>query len=91
MALPKPERYPAFNVARLNHIMLAVTNLDLSIAFWSDTIGLQLTDGTETRAYLRAKTLRGGPAPRSEVEQGSVFENVPRRPPSFIASPIIAP
>jgi 3,4-dihydroxyphenylacetate 2,3-dioxygenase len=59
MAIPKPELYPPFNVVRLSHIVLAVTDLDRSVAFWGDTIGLNVTDRTASRAYLRAMEERG--------------------------------
>ncbi|MER2533798.1 MAG: 3,4-dihydroxyphenylacetate 2,3-dioxygenase [Rhizobiaceae bacterium] len=43
MPLPACNLYPPFNVVRLSHLELGVTDLGRSKAFWSDTIGLQVT------------------------------------------------
>ena len=59
MALPKPNLYPAFNIVRLSHVELAVTDLAKSRAFYVDTLGLQVTDETSGAIYLRALEERG--------------------------------
>ncbi|WP_027164441.1 3,4-dihydroxyphenylacetate 2,3-dioxygenase [Mesorhizobium sp. WSM3224] len=59
MALPQPNLYPAFNVVRLSHVELAVTDLAKSRAFYVDTLGLQVTDETSGAIYLRAMEERG--------------------------------
>ena len=43
MPVPQPILYPPFNVARLSHVELAVTNLAASRAFYADMIGLYIT------------------------------------------------
>lgn len=59
MALPKPNLYPPFNIVRLSHIELAVTDLAKSRAFYVDVLGLQVTDETKDAIYLRAMEERG--------------------------------
>jgi catechol 2,3-dioxygenase len=59
MPLPKPNLYPAFNIVRLSHVELAVTDLARSRAFYVDTLGLQVTDETSDSIYLRALEERG--------------------------------
>lgn len=59
MPLPQPNLYPPFNVVRLSHIELVVTNLDASRTFYADTIGLQVTYEDGKRIYLRAMEERG--------------------------------
>ncbi|TPK67535.1 3,4-dihydroxyphenylacetate 2,3-dioxygenase [Mesorhizobium sp. B2-4-15] len=59
MPLPKPNLYPAFNIVRLSHVELAVTDLARSRAFYVDTLGLQVTDETSGAIYLRAMEERG--------------------------------
>ena len=59
MPLPKPNLYPAFNIVRLSHVELAVTDLARSRAFYVDTFGLQVTDETRDAIYLRALEERG--------------------------------
>ncbi|RVD56832.1 3,4-dihydroxyphenylacetate 2,3-dioxygenase [Mesorhizobium sp. M2D.F.Ca.ET.185.01.1.1] len=59
MALPQPNLYPAFNIVRLSHVELAVTDLAKSRAFYVDTLGLQVTDETSGAIYLRAMEERG--------------------------------
>jgi catechol 2,3-dioxygenase len=54
MALPKPNLYPPFNIVRLSHVELAVTDLAKSRAFYVDVLGLQVTDETKDTIYLRA-------------------------------------
>ena len=81
MPIPTSVLYPPFNVVRLNHIVLTVTDLGRSRAFWADTIGLQVTAETPDRLYLRAMEERGhhcvalqqGPAPKADMLGFKVF------------------
>ncbi len=59
MPIPKPELYPPFNVVRLSHVDLGVKDLLASKAFYVDLLGLQITDETADRIYLRAMEERG--------------------------------
>jgi catechol 2,3-dioxygenase len=59
MPVPKPNLYPPFNIIRLSHIELAVTDLAKSRAFYVDTLGFQVTDETSDAIYLRALEERG--------------------------------
>lgn len=59
MPIPASVLYPPFHVVRLNHILLTVTDLARSRAFWADTVGLQVTEETRDRVYLRAMEERG--------------------------------
>ena len=59
MPVPAPNLYPAFNVVRVSHAELIVTDLDASRAFYANTLGLQVTfDDTEI-ICLRAMEERG--------------------------------
>jgi catechol 2,3-dioxygenase len=57
--VPRPNLYPDFNVVRLSHAELVVTDLERSRAFWADALGLQVTGEDEGRLYLRAMEERG--------------------------------
>jgi 5-carboxymethyl-2-hydroxymuconate isomerase len=46
MPIPAPVLYPPFNIVRLSHVVLTVTDLQASRAFYFDTLGLQVTDET---------------------------------------------
>jgi len=59
MPIPAPNLYPDFNIVRLSHVELHVTDLAKSRAFYVDTLGLQVTDETENTLYLRAMEERG--------------------------------
>ncbi len=59
MALPKVNLHPPFNIVRLSHVELAVTDLARSRAFYVDVLGLQVTDETSDEIYLRAMEERG--------------------------------
>jgi catechol 2,3-dioxygenase len=59
MPVPKSNLYPDFNVVRLSHVELVVTDLAKSRAFWADTLGLQVTGEDGSRLYLRAMEERG--------------------------------
>jgi len=59
MPIPAPNLYPPFNIIRLSHVELGVTDLARSRAFYVDTLGLQVTDETDNVIYLRAMEERG--------------------------------
>ena len=59
MPIPAPNLYPPFNIVRLSHVELAVTDLAKSRAFYVDTLGLQVTDEDTETIYLRAMEERG--------------------------------
>ncbi|MYM57299.1 3,4-dihydroxyphenylacetate 2,3-dioxygenase [Thalassovita mangrovi] len=59
MPIPAPNLYPAFNIVRLSHVELMVTDLAASRAFYVDTLGLQVTDEDDQVIYLRAMEERG--------------------------------
>ncbi len=59
MSVPAPNLYPAFNIVRLSHVELTVTDLAASRAFYVDTLGLQITDRDDTAIYLRGLEERG--------------------------------
>lgn len=59
MPLPPHNLYPAFNIVRLSHIELGVTDLARSRAFYVDLLGLQVTDEDADTVYLRALEERG--------------------------------
>ena len=54
MALPPVVLDPPFNILRISHIQLNVTDLDASRMFYCDTLGLAVTDESSDRLYLRA-------------------------------------
>lgn len=59
MPVPAPNLYPAFNTVRLSHVCLNVSDLEASKAFYTETLGLQVTDETADCVYLRAMEERG--------------------------------
>jgi catechol 2,3-dioxygenase len=59
MPVPVPNLYPPFNIVRLSHIELVVTDLATSRAFYVDTLGLQVTYEEPGALYLRALEERG--------------------------------
>ncbi len=59
MPVPAPNLYPDFNIVRLSHVELAVTDLAASRAFYVDTLGLQITHEETGALYLRAMEERG--------------------------------
>lgn len=59
MPIPAPNLYPDFNTIRLSHVCFRVTDLAASTAFYTNVLGLQITDQTETHVYLRAMEERG--------------------------------
>ena len=59
MPIPDPTLYPPFNIVRLSHVELGVTDLAASRDFYVDTLGLQVTDEDGEAIYLRAMEERG--------------------------------
>lgn len=59
MPIPAPNFNPPFNILRLSHVELVVKDLAKSRAFYVDTLGLQVTDESNERIYLRAMEERG--------------------------------
>ena len=59
MPLPDPVLYPSFNIVRLSHIELVVTDIQASKAFYADTLGLIVSDEGSDYLYLRALEERG--------------------------------
>ncbi|MEC8215610.1 MAG: 3,4-dihydroxyphenylacetate 2,3-dioxygenase [Pseudomonadota bacterium] len=59
MPVPAPNLCPAFNVVRVSHAELIVTDLDASRAFYADTLGLQVTFEDTEIICLRAMEERG--------------------------------
>ncbi|MEM1234688.1 MAG: 3,4-dihydroxyphenylacetate 2,3-dioxygenase [Pseudomonadota bacterium] len=59
MPVPAPELYPPFNTVRLSHVTLNVTDLSGAKAFYSETLGLQVTDEDSSTIWLRAMEERG--------------------------------
>lgn len=59
--MPPPPHvlHPPFNIVRLSHAELRVTNLVKSRAFYVDTLGLQVTEEDDEAIYLRAMEERG--------------------------------
>ena len=81
MPIPAPVLHPPFNIVRLNHIVLTVTDIARAKAFWGDTLGLQVTSESAERITLRAMEERGhhcvvlqkGDAPAANVLGFKVF------------------
>lgn len=59
MPVPAPNLYPAFNTIRLSHACLNVADLSVSKKFYTEILGLQVTDESDTHIYLRAMEERG--------------------------------
>ena len=59
MPIPKSNLYPPFNIVRLSHIELTVTDLAASRAFYVDTLGLLVTEESASHICLRALEERG--------------------------------
>jgi len=59
MPIPAPNLYPDFNIIRLSHIELFVSDLAWSRAYYVDTLGLQVTFEDAETIYLRAMEERG--------------------------------
>lgn len=59
MPIPAPNLYPPFNIVRLSHVELNVTDMAWARAFYVDTLGLQVTHEDSETIYLRAMEERG--------------------------------
>lgn len=59
MSVPSCILNPPFNIVRLSHIVLTVTDLAASRKFYVDTLGLQVSEENDRRIYLRAMEERG--------------------------------
>ena len=59
MPVPDPNLYPPFNIVRVSHAELIVTDLGASRAFYADTLGLQVTFEDSGIICLRAMEERG--------------------------------
>ena len=59
MPLPKVNLYPDFNVLRLSHVTLNVRDINKSKEFYTDILGLQITDESKKEIYFRCMEERG--------------------------------
>ena len=59
MPIPAPNLYPDFNIIRLSHVELYVSDLAWSRAYYVDTLGLQVTFEDADAIFLRAMEERG--------------------------------
>lgn len=59
MPIPPANLYPPFNIVRLSHVELNVTDLAWSRGFYVDTLGLQVSHEDASHIYLRALEERG--------------------------------
>lgn len=59
MPIPAPNLTPPFNIVRLSHVELRVTDLAWSRAYYVDLLGLQITHEEPGAIYLRAMEERG--------------------------------
>ncbi len=59
MPVPAPVLHPPFNIVRLSHVDLHVTDLEWSRAYYVDMLGLQVTHEGNGCLYLRAMEERG--------------------------------
>ena len=59
MPIPKPVLYPPFNTLRISHVEYGVSDLNASRKFYSEILGLQITDEDSNTVYLRAMEERG--------------------------------
>jgi catechol 2,3-dioxygenase len=53
MPLPNHVFTPPFNVVRASHVVLGVTDLERSVAFYEGLLGLHIEDRTPTEVFLR--------------------------------------
>ena len=59
MPIPKPVLCPPFNTLRISHVEYGVSDLNASRKFYSEILGLQITDEDSNTVYLRAMEERG--------------------------------
>ncbi len=53
MTIPKPNYAPPFNITRASHVVLTVRDLEASLAFYCELIGLVVSERTGDTVYLR--------------------------------------
>src|SRR5690348_5184092 len=53
MPLPAPVLNPPFNITRVSHVVLTSRDLDASQRFYSDVLGLVVSDRDSDAVYLR--------------------------------------
>ena len=53
MSLPAPVLDPPFNITRISHVILTSRDLDASRKFYSDVLGLVVSDVDSDALYLR--------------------------------------
>jgi catechol 2,3-dioxygenase len=53
MHLPEPVFYPAFNITRSSHVVMTVRDLAASKHFYTELVGLIVTEETQDALYLR--------------------------------------
>jgi len=59
MPVPKPNLHPPFHIVRASHVEFQVKDLEVSRAFYCDTLGLQVTGESGEQISLRAMEERG--------------------------------
>ena len=59
MPVPSPNLYPEFNIVRLSHVELQVSDLGASKEFYTSILGLQVTYEDSVQVCLRAMEERG--------------------------------
>ena len=59
MPVPASNLYPSFNTVRLSHACLNVADLAESKTFYTQILGMQVSDETDSHIYLRAMKERG--------------------------------
>lgn len=59
MPIPAPVLDPPFNIIRLSHVEFGVTDMAASRKFYTEILGLQVTDEDADTIYLRAMEERG--------------------------------
>jgi catechol 2,3-dioxygenase len=53
MNIPKPNYHPPFNITRASHVVLTVKDLEASLAFYGELIGLVVSERATDTIYLR--------------------------------------
>ena len=51
LSLPKVNLYPDFNTSRLSHVTLNVKDIKKSKYFYTEIVGLQITDESQKNIY----------------------------------------
>ena len=60
MPLPAPVLDPPFNITRVSHVVLTSHDLDASQRFYSDVLGLVVSDSDKDALYLEVGTRSKG-------------------------------